>query len=299
MTNLPIDIDINNIINVLRGLSWEVSDVLLSYEKILKADSEKNNFIQSKIDGSPVTIADLKVNDLVFDVLKEKISNFYWGFLSEENHKLNFNKVGSNTDFLWVLDPLDGTKDFINGTGNYAMHLSLNFKDKPLLGIVLIPEKEELWIADGDKVWLERKNGCKYKPNNLLKDNILDMTLVISKNHNNKVLQNLVSKLPVKEVISMGSVGCKISSIIRGESDFYISLSLPGKSAPKDWDFAAPEALIKCAGGSITNEYNKPLLYNKNNYLQSGVIIASGNSNNHSNLCQIIKGIINDNEIFN
>ena len=299
MTNLPIDIDINNIINVLRGLSWKVSDVLLSYAKIFKADSEKNNFIQSKIDGSPVTIADLKVNDLVFDVLKEKISNFYWGFLSEENHKLNFNKVGSNTDFLWVLDPLDGTKDFINGTGNYAMHLSLNFKDKPLLGIVLIPEKEELWIADGDKVWLERKNGCKYKPNNLLKDNILDMTLVISKNHNNKVLQNLVSKLPVKEVISMGSVGCKISSIIRGESDFYISLSLPGKSAPKDWDFAAPEALIKCAGGAITNEYNKPLLYNKNNYLQSGVIIASGNSNNHSNLCQIIKGIINDNEIFN
>ena len=299
MTNLPIDIDINNIIEVLRGLSWDVSDILLSYAKILKADSEKNNFIQSKIDGSPVTIADLQVNDLVFDVLKEKISNFKWGFLSEENHKVNFNKVGSNTNFLWVLDPLDGTKDFINGTGNYAMHLSLNFNDKPLLGVVLIPEKEELWIADGVKVWLERKNGFKYKTNNLLKDNIRDMTLVISKNHNNKVLQNLVSKLPVKEVISMGSVGCKISSIIRGESDFYISLSLPGKSAPKDWDFAAPEALIKCAGGSITNEYNKPLLYNKNNYLQSGVIIASVNSNNHSNLCQLIKGIINNNEIFN
>ena len=298
MTNLPIDIDINNIINVLRGLSWKVSDVLLSYARILKADSEKNNFIQSKVDGSPVTIADLKVNDLVFDVLKEKISNFHWGFLSEENHKLNFNKVGSNTDFLWVLDPLDGTKDFINGTGNYAMHLSLNFKDKPLLGIVLIPEKEELWIADGDKVWSEKKNGLKYTPNNLFKKNIHDMTLVISKNHNNKVLQNLVSKLPVKEVISMGSVGCKISSIIRGESDFYISLSLPGKSAPKDWDFAAPEALLKCAGGSMTNEKNEPLSYNKSNYLQSGLIIASGNRNNHGNLCQIIKENIDNNNLL-
>ena len=138
MTNLPIDIDINNIINVLRGLSWKVSDVLLSYAKILKADSEKNNFIQSKIDGSPVTIADLKVNDLVFDVLKEKISNFYWGFLSEENHKLNFNKVGSNTDFLWVLDPLDGTKDFLQGSENYAVHIALAYKKKPKIGIVLI-----------------------------------------------------------------------------------------------------------------------------------------------------------------
>ena len=298
MTNLPIVVDINNIIGVLRGLSWEVSDILLYYAQLIKVDLEKNNIIQSKSDGSPVTIADLQVNDFVFTSLKEKISNFYWGFLSEENHKLNFNKVGSNTDFLWVLDPLDGTKDFINGTGNYAMHLSLNFQNKPLLGVVLIPEKEELWIADGDKVWSEKKNGLKYKPNNLFKENLNDMTLVISKNHNNKVLKKLVSKLPVKDVISMGSVGCKISSIIKGESDFYISLSLPGKSAPKDWDFAAPEALLRCAGGSITNEKNEPLLYNKNNYLQSGLIIASGNRNNHENLCQIIKENIDNNNLL-
>ena len=298
MTNLSVDIDINNIIEVLRGLSWEVSDILLYYAQVLKVNSEKNNLIQSKLDGSPVTIADLKVNDLVFNLLKKKISNFSWGFLSEENHKVNFNKVGSNTNFLWVLDPLDGTKDFINGTGNYAMHLSLNFQNKPLLGVVLIPEKEELWIADGDKVWSEKKNGLKYKPNNLFKENLHDMTLVISKNHNNKVLKKLVSKLPVKDVISMGSVGCKISSIIKGESDFYISLSLPGKSAPKDWDFAAPEALLKCAGGSITNEKNEPLSYNKNNYLQSGLIIASGNRNNHENLCQIIKENIDNNNLL-
>ena len=298
MTNLSVDIDINNIIEVLRGLSWEVSDILLYYAQVLKVNSEKNNLIQSKLDGSPVTIADLKVNDLVFNLLKKKISNFSWGFLSEENHKVNFNKVGSNINFLWVLDPLDGTKDFINGTGNYAMHLSLNFQNKPLLGVVLIPEKEELWIADGDKVWSEKKNGLKYKPNNLFKENLNDMTLVISKNHNNKVLKKLVSKLPVKDVISMGSVGCKISSIIKGESDFYISLSLPGKSAPKDWDFAAPEALLKCAGGSITNEKNEPLSYNKNNYLQSGLIIASGNRNNHENLCQIIKENIDNKNLL-
>ena len=298
MTNLSVDIDINNIIEVLRGLSWEVSDILLYYAKVLKVNSGKNNLIQSKLDGSPVTIADLKVNDLVFNLLKKKISIFSWGFLSEENHKVKFNKDGGNTNFLWVLDPLDGTKDFINGTGNYAMHLSLNFQNKPLLGVVLIPEKEELWIADGDKVWSEKKNGLKYKPNNLFKKSLHDMTLVISKNHNNKVLKKLVSKLPVKDVISMGSVGCKISSIIKGESDFYISLSLPGKSAPKDWDFAAPEALLKCAGGSMTNEKNEPLSYNKNNYLQSGLIIASGNRNNHENLCKIIKENIDNNNLL-
>ena len=292
MTNLPIDIDINNIIDILRGLSWEVSDILLYYSQTIKVDSEKNNLIQEKLNGEPVTIADLKVNQLVFDILKKKVSDFSWGFLSEENHKVNFNKVGGFTNFLWVLDPLDGTKDFIKGTGNYAMHLALNFQDKPFIGIVLIPEKEELWISDGNKVWCEGKNGYKNNPKNLFKDSIHDMTLVISENHSNKVLKNLVSKLPIKDVISMGSVGCKISSIVRGESDFYISLSLPGKSSPKDWDFAAPESVLRCAGGTITNENNEPLSYNRNNYLQPGIIIASGNRNNHANLCQLIKETI-------
>ena len=59
----------------------------------------------------------------------------------------------------------------------------------------------------------------------------------------------------------MGSIGCKIASIIRGESDIYISLSLPGKSSPKDWDFAAPEAILKAAGGSITNLDNEELTF--------------------------------------
>ena len=63
----------------------------------------------------------------------------------------------------------------------------------------------------------------------------------------------------------MGSIGCKIASIIRGESNIYICLSLPGKSCPKDWDFAAPEAILKAAGGAITNLNNEELIYNGEN----------------------------------
>ena len=61
------------------------------------------------------------------------------------------------SDWLWILDPLDGTKDFIQGTDNYAMHLALTYKGKPYLGIVLIPSKNELWIAVEKKVWCEKK----------------------------------------------------------------------------------------------------------------------------------------------
>ena len=66
----------------------------------------------------------------------------------------------------------------------------------------------------------------------------------------------------------MGSIGCKIASIIRGDSDIYICLSLPGKSSPKDWDFSAPEAILKGAGGSITNIDNQELSYGDENFEQ-------------------------------
>ena len=70
----------------------------------------------------------------------------------------------------------------------------------------------------------------------------------------------------LKNVIVMGSIGCKIASILRGESDIYICLSLPGKSSPKDWDFAAPEAILKMAGGAITDLDNQELTYGKSKF---------------------------------
>ena len=90
----------------------------------------------------------------------------------------------------------------------------------------------------------------------------------------------------------MGSVGCKIASILRGESDIYISLSIPGKSSPKDWDFAAPAAILNAAGGAITNLDNRSLIFNKNNFRQEGIIVATNNSKNHENICNHIKDVM-------
>jgi 3'(2'), 5'-bisphosphate nucleotidase len=96
----------------------------------------------------------------------------------------------------------------------------------------------------------------------------------------------------------MGSIGCKIASIVRGESDFYICLSIPGKSSPKDWDFAAPEAILKSAGGAITNLDNKELSYGKSNFEQGGIIIASNNYLTHRRICFEIKEIIREYDLY-
>mgnify|MGYP003329536907 CR=1 FL=1 len=109
---------------------------------------------------------------------------------------------------------------------------------------------------------------------------------------------NVIEKINFKKVINMGSIGCKIASIIRGESDIYISLSLPGKSSPKDWDLAAPEAILKAAGGAVTDINNKELNYGKSNYEKGGIIIASNSKNNHEGLCLQIKEVIRKHDIY-
>ena len=292
MFKLPNGVDIKSLIDDLKEISWEASEILLSYAQIIKDPNNKSNIIKNKKIDDPVTLADLNVNDLIIKKINEKYRYTNWEILSEENVKLDPHNTTLNTDWIWVLDPLDGTKDFLQGTSNYAMHLALNYKKKPFIGIVLIPEKDELWIADGEKVWCEKRDGSKVKPNLSKNQNLQDMILVTSKNHRNEALMNLIDNINFKDVKNMGSIGCKIASIIRGESDIYISLSLPGKSSPKDWDFAAPEAILKMSGGAVTDLYNKELNYGKANFEQGGIIVASNNKKIHKMICNEIKEII-------
>ena len=298
MIKLPFGVDINNLIDDLRIISWEAAEILLYYAQMLADSNNKSTIIKSEINDDPVTLADLKVNELIIRKINEKYKDINWTILSEENVKIESNYSEIKHHWVWVLDPLDGTKDFIQGTGNYAMHLALTYKKKSFLGVVLIPEKNELWISNGEKSWCEKRDGSLIKTI-LSKRNILqDMILVTSKNHNNETLKKLIQKIDFNEVIVMGSIGCKIASILRGESDLYICLSLPGKSSPKDWDFAAPATILKSAGGAITNLDNKDLWYGKSNYEQGGIIVATNNNLTHEKICSQIKQIIKKNKLY-
>jgi len=297
LIKLPCGVDPNDLIDDLRSFSWEASDTLLHYANIIKNSEQKNEFLENKNNNDPVTLADLEVNELIINRINQKYKNINWEILSEENFKIN-SQYYDNAEWLWVLDPLDGTKDFIQGTGNYAMHLALNYKRKPYIGVVLIPEKDELWISYAEKLWCENRDGSIRKQN-LSETNILkEMTIVTSKNHRNEKLKDLIEKINFKKTIVMGSIGCKVASIIRGDSDIYIALSLPGKSAPKDWDFAAPEAILKAAGGSITNIDNNDLVYGKTDLKHPGIIVASNKKRNHKKICSQIKEIIERYDIY-
>ena len=163
MVILPNGVDINNLIDDLRTFSWEAAKILIYYSNMLKDPNVKANIIKNKKDESPVTKADLEANDLIIRSIKEKYKDISWEILSEETVNIESENIDINAKWLWVLDPLDGTKDFIQGTKNYALHLALTYEQNPSIGIVLIPEKNELWISNGTEVWCEGKNGLKRK----------------------------------------------------------------------------------------------------------------------------------------
>ena len=126
MIKLPSGIEIKKLIDDLRILSWEVSEILIYYAQILKDPNNKSNILKNSNIDDPVTLADLKVNEKIIEKINEKYNGVDWGILSEENVKISSENSDLNSDWVWILDPLDGTKDFIQGTENYAMHLALS-----------------------------------------------------------------------------------------------------------------------------------------------------------------------------
>ena len=238
------------------------------------------------IDGGsgPVSAADLAVNTWLIKGLQSAFSSVDWSVISEETSKNELKDIlSAKSDWVWILDPLDGTKDFLQGTGEYAVHLALVKNQTPVLGVILIPELEELWLGIvGLEAWCENRQANRSSVQLSKRSQLDQMVLVASRNHRDQRLEKLLSTLSLGETKAIGSVGCKIAAILRGEADIYISLS--GESAPKDWDMAAPEAVLIASGGCFTHANKQRLIYKKGDFLQSGCIIAS-NGNNHSELC--------------
>ena len=148
----------------------------------------------------------------------------------------------------------------------------------PVLGVVLLPEMEELWIGCDRcrwqrRAWRENRAGEQLPPSLSSRRELGDLVLVASRNHRDQRLEQLLEALALGDTKAIGSVGGKVATILRGETDLYISLS--GKSAPKDWDMAAPEAVLRAAGGAFTHADGQPLSYNDGDVRQAGCLIAS------------------------
>ena len=273
---LPAGVSTEALLTELRRLSWGAADILRAYAR---GEQPPHGFPKAlSVDNGgegPVSAADLAVNQWLLEGLSGAFPDAGWTLLSEETAKEQLTEGEPlPAEWLWILDPLDGTKDFLQGTGEYAVHLALVRGNRPVLGVVLLPEADELWIGlVGDGAWCEDREGTRSPVRFSQREELSDLLLVASRSHRDDRLEKLIGELQLGGSKAVGSVGCKVATILRGETDLYISLS--GCSAPKDWDMAAPEAVLLAAGGRFTHADLGDLTYNTGDVRQAGCLIAS------------------------
>ncbi|MEA5577282.1 3'(2'),5'-bisphosphate nucleotidase CysQ [Anabaena sp. UHCC 0451] len=270
--------NLEEILKITREVGWGAAKLLRSYYH--GTAQYPNLDIQYK-QNEPVTVADVAVSEYILSHLQKACGDEDFGYISEETFKSQQGK--NSAELVWIIDPLDGTRDFIDKTGEYAIHIALVQDTRPVLAVVAIPEAEKLYYAiKGGGTFVETANGSV--PLKVAADRpIEDLTLVVSRSHRNERLEYLLKNLPCQNQKAIGSVGCKVTAIVEQQADIYISLS--GKSAPKDWDMAAPELILTEAGGKFTHFDGSPLTYNTGDINQWGGLLASS-SQDHEILCQ-------------
>ncbi|GAX34807.1 3'(2'),5'-bisphosphate nucleotidase CysQ family protein [Nodularia sp. NIES-3585] len=276
--------DLQEILAIAREVSWGASDILRSYYHGTAKDP--NLDVQYK-QNEPVTVADVVVSKYILEKLQAALGNEDFAYISEETYKSQLSQ--ESPEWVWIIDPLDGTRDFIQKTGDYAIHIALVKDKRPVLAVVAVPETEKLYFATkGGGTFVETRNG--FLPIFVSSGKrVEDLTLVVSRSHRNESLEYLLKNLPCQNHKSVGSVGCKIATILEQQADIYISLS--GKSAPKDWDIAAPELVLTEAGGKFTHFDGTALAYNTDDINQWGGLLAS-NGEHHQLLCETAEKLL-------
>jgi len=206
--------------------------------------------IGRKDDNSPITKADLQSNQ----VIKEILSSSGLPILSEEDED---DKSRLGCERIWIVDPLDGTSDFVNKTGEFTIMIALVEKKKPILGIISRPTKNMLFLAQsGNGAFVFEHESWKKlavsKTSELKK-----CKAVGSRFHLTEAEKEFFKSLEVESFASRGS-SLKVAEICMGMSDIYLTTS----SKIKQWDTCASYCLITESGGKMTDMYGNDILYN-------------------------------------
>ena len=272
------------LLKLARKVGWGSADILSRYYR-----GEHDLDIQ-KASSEPVTAADLAVNDYILEALQKELGTEQFGYLSEETYAAGV--TPHPQPYVWIIDPLDGTRDFIQKTGEFAVHIALTEAGRPILSVVVWPETQTLYYATlGGGSYAETRSGEARRLSVNQTGQFEDMRLVTSRSHRDERFDKLLGRLPQTQQTFVGSVGCKVATILEHRAEFYLSLTT--KSAPKDWDLAAPELILTEAGGQFTHFDGTPLTYNGADVSQWGGFLAS-NGQYHAQLCQEITKVLTD-----
>ena len=256
--NLGILIDIDQLLEVAK------TSAFCSGKKIMEVYKTKDFFVDTKDDDSPLTLAD-KLSHL--ETLKY-LTKTNIPILSEEGRHVPYEER-KKWEYFWMVDPLDGTKEFIKKNGEFTVNIALIHNNIPVLGVVYVPVLEEMfWAVKGSGAF-RIKNGMPQKINSSNKPiNDSNLKVVVSRSHLNEKTKKFIEKLTNPVLISKGS-SLKFLLVATGEADIY-----PRFAPTMEWDVAASHIIVKEAGGTVVlSTYKSELKYNKEHLLNPYFIV--------------------------
>lgn len=226
--------------------------------------------VDNKHDGSPLTQADLAAHNLITEALQRLTPEL--ALLSEESRDIPWHER-SHWQNYWLVDPLDGTKEFVSRNGEFTVNICLVSNHRPVLGVVYAPVHDILYMGcegqgatrtggDGVRETIQVRQYAGKNP-----------TIVASRSHRGEALEQVLQRINVRqgeaEIISMGS-SFKLCLVAEGKADLY-----PRLGPTSEWDTAAAHAVVNAAGGRVTDLSGNELEYNKKDILNPWFVVSN------------------------
>ncbi len=256
-----------------KGLAEEAGKEIL---KIFH--STQNLIIENKMDNSPVTIADKASNEIIIRGLGRSFPDY--GILSEETAD---NPQRLEKEFVWIIDPLDGTRDFIRRQRSFTVMIGLARRGEPVLGVVYSPVEKKMYSAIKDKGAYLDGYWDRQKIHVSPEKNISEMrVLIVRIKPEGEGLEQLM-QMPFSGISLIGGAGYKAMMVAEGSAEVWYHR---GRKC-HEWDLCAPSMIVNEAGGQATDFYGNPLVFNKEMpELLTGVLASNGK--NHKGLVETL-----------
>ncbi len=251
------------------SIAKDAEKILLKYHKQdVSVDYKRDMF-------DPVTIADKESDACIRSALTREFPED--SILSEENET----RPDSYEGRVWMVDPLDGTRDFVAGGDNFGIHIGLLQNKEPVLGVVVLPVLGTVYFAEKGSGAFCLKNGHveKIHVNNIT--TISEARLITRKSTNDiRPIETMLDTLPFKTRLHFSCIGMKLGMIAEGNAEAHINTN----SRASKWDTLAPQVILEEAGGIITDMDGSPLDYTQNRHEWKRTFVAANNKIIHDSI---------------
>ncbi|KKW32645.1 MAG: Ammonium transport protein [Candidatus Uhrbacteria bacterium GW2011_GWA2_52_8d] len=256
---------------VIEVASFASVVLLKYYRSTLDVSYKKDEF-------DPVTVADQESDALIRDRLKELFPNDL--ILSEENTEIPDSYDGR----VWMVDPLDGTKDFVKGRDGFSINIGLLENGQIVFGCVVVPARGQVFFAEKGKGAFEKtKGGCRRMHVSTVEDVMKARLVTRNPSGETRPIEEKIDPMPFKERIPEGGIGTKLCLIASGNAEAHINTNFRASK----WDTLGPQLILEEAGGMVTDFDGHTLDYKKPSVLWERSFVASNNSKIHSELLKV------------